>query len=166
MMRKPILIGEVVEKDKMLCLRTPDGKTWYPLDGNSGIAEDFREAFGDVQRIDIGKRVYSSRGVWQMENDAQRQARLVGEGEAMTNAEHILQWCENSQEHWRQLRGLSKFPREGNFTTSAALKAYQLAADVYRAMKRDREDFAPSDILQAALLMLDWQGKEDAARPA
>jgi hypothetical protein len=72
---RPLLIGEVVRKDGMLCLET-GANVWYPLDGSSGIAERFREAFGAAQARDVGKRVYNSRGVLQMENDEQRAVRL------------------------------------------------------------------------------------------
>ena len=71
---RPLLLGTIVEKDGMLCLQTGAG-VWYPLGGNSGIAEKFRESFNEPQPSDIGKRLYNSRGVLQMENDAQMKAR-------------------------------------------------------------------------------------------
>jgi hypothetical protein len=70
-----ILLGEIVEHDGMLCLQT-SANVWYPLDGSSGVAECFRETFNAPHRSDIGKRVYSVRGVLQMENDQQLKERL------------------------------------------------------------------------------------------
>lgn len=71
---RPLLLGVIAEKDGMLCLQT-GANVWYPLDGNSGIAEKFRESFNAPQRSDIGKRLYNSCGVLQMENDAQKEER-------------------------------------------------------------------------------------------
>lgn len=73
---RPRLIGEVVEKDGMLCLQTT-GRCWYPLKGASGIAWDFVQAFGRPQKGDVGKRVYRTGGILQMENDEQRKERLA-----------------------------------------------------------------------------------------
>lgn len=77
----------------------------------------------------------------------------------MTNAEHILSWCENSQPHWRRLQalvpGASMTPREH------AYKAFLLAADTAKAMicagDLSRMSLEPGDILAAALLMLEAQ---------
>jgi hypothetical protein len=71
---RPLLLGTIAEKDGMICLQT-GSNCWYPLDGSSGIAERFRETFNAPQRSDIGKRLYNSRGVLQMENEEQRKAR-------------------------------------------------------------------------------------------
>lgn len=68
------LLGIIAEKDGVICLRTAEN-VWYPLEGSSGIAWDFREAFNTPQRSDIGKQLYSVRGVLQMENDAQMKER-------------------------------------------------------------------------------------------
>ncbi len=73
-MTRPLLIGTIAEKDGMICLQTGAG-CWYPLEGSSGIAERFRETFTRAQPSDVGKRLYNSRGVLQMENDAQRKER-------------------------------------------------------------------------------------------
>lgn len=73
------LLGVMVEKDEMICLQTGDN-VWFPLNGNSGVAADFRESFNEPQRSDIGKRLYNVGGVLQMENDAQREAREAQEG--------------------------------------------------------------------------------------
>jgi hypothetical protein len=75
---RPILLGEIAEKDGLICLRSATN-VWFPLDGNSGVAERFRESFGEPARHDIGKRLYNSRGVIQMENDDQRRARQEDE---------------------------------------------------------------------------------------
>lgn len=69
------LLGEIVYHQGRLALQTSP-RIWYPLDGSSGVAHDFREAFGRAQRCDLGKLVYRVRGVMQMENDEQRAARL------------------------------------------------------------------------------------------
>ena len=75
----------------------------------------------------------------------------------MSNAQHIFEWCRNSAEHDAKLQGVAKYPRHGNFSTAAAGMAFALSCEVYRAMKADREDYSPSDILNAALLMLEYE---------
>jgi hypothetical protein len=77
-MVRPLWIGEIAEKDGMICLQT-GAHVWYPLGGSSGIAEKFRESFGQAQPSDIGKRLYNFRGVLQMENAEQVQARSASE---------------------------------------------------------------------------------------
>lgn len=74
----PRLLGTVVEKDGWICLQT-SACAWYPLGGASGIAFDFRGAFGTAQKGDIGKRVYRYGDVLQMENTEQRDKRLAKE---------------------------------------------------------------------------------------
>lgn len=76
---RPLLLGIIAEHDGMLCLQT-GANVWYPLDGSSGIAERFRESFNAPQRSDLGKRLYNSGGVLQMENDAQKAERERNEG--------------------------------------------------------------------------------------
>lgn len=74
------LVGVVVEHDGYICLEAVGpgpAKAWYPLGGSSGIAHDFRDAFGEAQRGDIGKRVYCVGEVLQMENEEQRAQRLA-----------------------------------------------------------------------------------------
>lgn len=78
MATRPLLLGIIAEKDGCICLQT-GANVWYPLGGSSGIAERFRETFNEPQRSDLGKRLYNSRGVLQMENDAQKAARERGE---------------------------------------------------------------------------------------
>jgi hypothetical protein len=51
-MSAPRLLGEIVQKDGMICLHTASN-VWFPLDGNSGIAEKFRETFNRPQQSDI-----------------------------------------------------------------------------------------------------------------
>lgn len=75
---RPLLLGIIAEKDGMLCLQT-GANVWYPLDGNSGIAERFRESFNAPQRSDLGKRLYNLRGSITMENDAQKAEREARE---------------------------------------------------------------------------------------
>jgi hypothetical protein len=75
----------------------------------------------------------------------------------MENAEHILNWCENSQPHWRRLNNLVP----GNCTTARdhAYEAFKLAADVASLMVRggdmSRGSLEASDILKAAALMIE-----------
>jgi len=75
----------------------------------------------------------------------------------MTNAEHILEWCENSQEHWKRLNKLVP----GNFHTSRehAYEAFKLASDVSRVMISGgdlaRINLEASDLLKAAALMIE-----------
>lgn len=78
MRTRPLLLGIIAEKDGMICLQT-GANVWYPLDGSSGIAEKFRESFNAPQRSDLGKRLYNSRGVLQMENDTQMKERHARE---------------------------------------------------------------------------------------
>jgi hypothetical protein len=75
---RPLLLGIIAEKDGMICLQT-GANVWYPLDGNSGIAERFRESFNAPQRSDLGKRLYNFRGSITMENDAQKAEREARE---------------------------------------------------------------------------------------
>lgn len=70
------LLGTIAEKDGMICLQTSPC-SWFPLGGNSSIAEEFRETFNEPGRHDIGKRLYRVGGVIQMENDAQLAERLA-----------------------------------------------------------------------------------------
>lgn len=75
----------------------------------------------------------------------------------MSNAEHILNWCENSQTEWRRLNNLVP----GNHTTARehAYEAFKLASDVSRLMVRagdlHRMNLEASDILRAASLMIE-----------
>jgi hypothetical protein len=71
---RPRLIGTITDREGMLGIH--NGAVFYPLNGNSGLAYDFKIAFGRVQRGDIGKRVFNVRGVLQMENNEQRDKRL------------------------------------------------------------------------------------------
>lgn len=75
-MSAPRLIGEIVDHEGVLCVQTAP-RVWYPLDGSSGIAEDFRETFNRAQRSDLGKRLYYHNGVICMESVEQMQARKV-----------------------------------------------------------------------------------------
>lgn len=70
------LVGEIVEKDGMLCLQTSPN-AWYPLAGSSGVATAFVEAFGPAVPRDKGKRVFNVGGVLQMENQTQYEARMA-----------------------------------------------------------------------------------------
>lgn len=76
--------------------------------------------------------------------------------------QHIMNWCENSAPHHARLLGLSKYPREGSFSTSAAGMAFTLANETYRAMRKggDCEHYSAQDILGAAIVMLNWEPEE------
>lgn len=75
-MNRPLLLGEIVEKEGALCLQTA-ANVWYPLDGASGIAEKFRDTFNRAQESHIGKRLYKLRGLLYLENEDQRHARTA-----------------------------------------------------------------------------------------
>jgi hypothetical protein len=78
---RPRLIGTIAIKDGWISLQT-GASVWYPLDGNSGIAERFRETFTRAQNSDVGRRLYNNRGTLQMENPEQMAARLAAENES------------------------------------------------------------------------------------
>ena len=78
--------------------------------------------------------------------------------DAMPNtAEHILNWCENSEPHARRLDKLIP----GNYTTARehAYEAFKLAGEVAGLMIRvgdlHRMNLEAPDILRAAALMID-----------
>jgi hypothetical protein len=81
------------------------------------------------------------------------------EQKPMTNAEHILSWCENSQPHWKRLRAM----RPGHYTTvrEHAYAAFVLASDTAKAMicagDLSRMELQSADILGAAVLMIEAQ---------
>jgi hypothetical protein len=84
------LLGEVVEKDGMLCLQTGP-RTWYPLNGNSGVASEFIQAFGMPVPADKGKRVYISDDFQlSMENTEQRDVRQAMENPPRFSGGNIL----------------------------------------------------------------------------
>lgn len=72
---RPLLLGTIIKKDGCICLET-DANVYYPLGGSSGIAKRFRESFNEALPSDIGKRLYNSCGVLQMESNEQMEARL------------------------------------------------------------------------------------------
>lgn len=76
-MTKPLLLGVIAEKDGMICLQT-GAHCWYPLEGSSEIANQFRETFNAPSRSDIGRNLYRDRGVLQMESMEQMLARVHG----------------------------------------------------------------------------------------
>lgn len=73
---------------------------------------------------------------------------------------HIFNWASSSAEHYRRMLALVKYPRAGNMTTAAAGQAFTLATETYRAMKGDRDEYSPEDILAAGMLFLAWEGEE------
>ena len=74
------LIGTVETDGKSLFIITTK-EQWFALTGMGANACAFRNAFGSPQKCDVGKRVYSINGIWQMENAEQRDARLAIETE-------------------------------------------------------------------------------------
>jgi hypothetical protein len=72
-------IGTIVEHDGWMCLQNIRGNAWFPLEGNSGIASDFRDAFNLPMPSDIGRRLYLAKGVLQMESLDQMRDRLAAE---------------------------------------------------------------------------------------
>jgi hypothetical protein len=72
-----MLLGTIVRKDSVYCLQMASAPNcWYPLGGSSGIAADFREAFGEPGAHDVGKQLHRVQGVLQMENQEQMKARV------------------------------------------------------------------------------------------
>ena len=77
----------------------------------------------------------------------------------MTGAEHILCWIESSRPHYDRLLNLAacKLPRND----TAAQYALSLAADAYREMTRGGDaytsDHSPRSILEAAILLTEWE---------
>lgn len=72
-MTRPRLIGTIVDKDGCYCIQT-GSNCYYPLNGNSGIAEKFRETFTTAQRGDVGRKLYNDRGCLVMALKAQNLA--------------------------------------------------------------------------------------------
>jgi hypothetical protein len=72
------LLGEIVEFEGMLCLRTAPN-CYYPLEGNSGVASDFCESFNAPAPSDVGRRLYRmDAGHLAMESRDQAAARKAG----------------------------------------------------------------------------------------
>jgi hypothetical protein len=76
------LLGEIVDKDGMICLQTAP-RVFYPLEGNSGIAQDFCETFNRPQRSDIGRQLHRQNGVLCMESTEQAAARRMKNGKTL-----------------------------------------------------------------------------------
>lgn len=74
-------LGTIERKEGAICLRT-SLTCWYPLDGNSGIANDFRETFNAPAESDIGRELHCVRGVLQMESIEQAAERHAKETQA------------------------------------------------------------------------------------
>lgn len=65
--------GEVaMEGRKAVCIR-PDGSV---AGADNGVWLSFQNAFGGLHAHDVGKRIFYRDGVFQMENNAQRDRRL------------------------------------------------------------------------------------------
>jgi len=73
-----MLLGTIVEKDGAICLQTSP-RVWYPLEGSSGIASDFRETFNRPQRTDIGRQLHRVKGVLYLETVADAAKRKESE---------------------------------------------------------------------------------------
>lgn len=76
------LLGTIVEHDGYVCLQNVAGTAWFPLDGNSGIASDFRESFNTPNPSDLGRQLYSVGGVMQMESMEQAAERKAKDEKA------------------------------------------------------------------------------------
>jgi len=73
------LLGTIQQAGPWLALRTSPNAV-YPLGGSSGIASDFRDAFGEAQSGDIGRRLYRhSAGHLCLESIEQRDKRLASD---------------------------------------------------------------------------------------
>lgn len=71
--------GEVaMEGRRAVCIR-PDGSI---AGGSNGVWMNFQCAFGGLFPRDVGKRIFYRDGVFQMENDAQRDRRIKGNKQA------------------------------------------------------------------------------------
>ncbi len=77
-MTNPRLIGTIEQREGAFGIAT--GCSFYPLEGNSGIAHDWCEQFNEAGTHDIGKRVFNDRGSIVMENAEQRDRRIFNEG--------------------------------------------------------------------------------------
>jgi hypothetical protein len=75
-MTAPKLVGTIAEKDGSICVQTA-ANCWFPLGGNSAIAEKFRESFNDPAAHDIGRRLFMFGDVLQMENMEQMRERVA-----------------------------------------------------------------------------------------
>lgn len=67
---------------KAVCIR-PDGSV---AGAALGTVLDFQSAFGGLRRYDCGKRIFRRDGVFQMENDDQKNKRLEREARAVLNS--------------------------------------------------------------------------------
>ncbi len=78
----------------------------------------------------------------------------------MTTAEHVLTWAENSAPHYRQLQRAST-PGNYHSVHMQASALFNLAAltvrDMCKAGDLSRQEVETADILQAALLMGEWE---------
>lgn len=72
-------LGTIVEHEGCYCLESVSGKSWFPLDGASGIAHDFRETFTHAFPSDLGRELHRVKGVLYMESVEQYNARLASE---------------------------------------------------------------------------------------
>lgn len=79
----------------------------------------------------------------------------------MSNAQHIFNWARNSAEHHKAMCAARSFPEGENFSASRAQGCFRAATSAYRAMRPDRqgESYSAADILDAAKLMLEWDGE-------
>ena len=80
--------------------------------------------------------------------------------EGMTGAEHILYWIESSREHYDRLLLIARDKQTARHSTIAT-RAALLASDAYREMTRGGDaytsDHSPRSILEAAILLTEWE---------
>lgn len=64
-----MLLGKIVVKDDCICLQSArNANLYYPLDGNSWLATDFRETFNNAGMHDVGRTLHRVNGVFYMGN--------------------------------------------------------------------------------------------------
>lgn len=74
-------------------------------------------------------------------------------------ADHILNWAENSQPHWRRLKEIAvpgNFQRESGRALAAFNLALRTVDDMVRGGDISRNEYSAADILKAASLILEW----------
>lgn len=73
-------LGTIVDHEGAICLQTSP-RVFYPLEGSSGIAHDFREVFNRATPSLIGRELHRVKGVLYIENLEQMRERQKLEGE-------------------------------------------------------------------------------------
>jgi hypothetical protein len=75
-------------------------------------------------------------------------------------AEHIFQWARNDASLHSSMVAARRYPDGGNFTTSRAQALFIVARQAYKEMQGDTDgSYTAIDVLEAAALMLKWDGE-------